>query len=94
MSTILEKGRYKIPQGCVVDVFGNEIIVRESRNNKRRNDDRRCKDCKFYVSGQACNFSDGRKSMVCSLRPKEEKGMFYAMTAYHAACEQFKDKED
>lgn len=94
MSTILEKGRYKLPEGCVVDVFRNEIIVRESRNNRRRNEDRRCKDCKFYVSGQSCNFSDGRNSMVCSLRPKEGKGMFYAMPPYHAACEQFKDKED
>lgn len=94
MSTILEKGRYKIPQGCVVDVFRNEIIVRESRANRRINEGRFCRYCKHFALGHNHVFHKNRKCHVCLLRPEKEQGWFCSVNMYQEACDKFEQREE
>ena len=93
MIQVLEKGRYIIPEGCIIDSFGREIIVRESRERQSRGKYNRCKYCKFFVKGKSIDCDSKASSNVCLQLPKKNGTTFYARTQYQIACEKFEKKE-
>lgn len=94
MSKIIEIGRYVIPEGCVIDVFGKEFIIREKKSQRLDKNDKRCRDCKFNVFGKSEYHNNGRPKKICIKHPKnynnaKGEALYYACNPYHVICDKF-----
>lgn len=90
----LKAGTYLLPEDCTASVVKGKVIVYQKRKSVLKEGDYRCKDCRFNVIGYATN--NARYSTnVCMLKPKQHKGVFYAVQKYDKVCDKFqlKDKE-
>ena len=91
----LQIGEYTIPGNCVAKLIGKTLLVYERKDKKLTPTETRCKDCKHRIKGytfskrKQCRYNS---SMVCELKPKEEKGLFYCAPLYGKPCEKFEKK--
>lgn len=93
----LQKGQYKVPEGCVASIRQGVISIRE--NKKQVISGKRCRDCKYFGHGQAVY--KGHDTTVCHKHPKPIKGnkipkdtqLFYHVGGTHFTCDLFEDKK-
>lgn len=94
----LEIGDYVIPDGCSIMRSGRTLLVYETKSNKLKEGDYRCKDCIHYIKGYSPN-SGWFETTVCRMFPKrmskDGKRMLYkAAYKYGKPCDSFKMREE
>ena len=96
----LEIGQYAIPEGCKATVSGGVIEISIKKDNRIKEGDWRCKDCKHRIDGKT-SLNAWTMSKVCELKPKQVRNhrfanqkLFYCANRNDKACENFERKED
>ena len=96
----LEIGQYAIPEGCKATVSGGVIEISIKKDNRIKEGDWRCKECKHRIDGKT-SLNAWTMSKVCELKPKQVRNprfanqkLFYCANRNDKACENFERKED
>lgn len=96
----LSEGRYLIPDGYKATVSNGVVEISVKRDNRIKDGDWRCKDCKHRVEGRT-SINVHHTSWVCELKPKTilnprfaNQEIYYCANRNNKACENFERKED
>jgi hypothetical protein len=96
MSELINPGTYIIPENCIIERKGKELIVRPSK--KKKVDGYRCRNCKYFGDGHATD-SNYWTTSVCLKKPKTLKKQRTKSQIYFGAnpsgkiCELFELKD-
>lgn len=95
----LSIGKYRLPDGCKAIVSGGEIEISIKKDNRIKEGDWRCKDCKHRIEGKT-SLNAWTMSWVCELKPKQVRNprfagqkLFYCANRNDKVCENFERKE-
>ena len=89
---VLKVGTYLLPDDCTVSVVKGKVIVHQKRKSFLKEDDHRCKDCKFNVKGHTIK-NAWYSTNVCLHKPKRHPGVYYAVRPYAKPCDKFQPKK-
>lgn len=94
----LSIGEYRIPDGCKATVHNGVVEISVRRDNRIKEGDWRCKDCKHRIKGKT-SINAYYPSWVCALKPKQVRNprfanrkLYYCANRNDKACENFELK--
>lgn len=95
----LSEGYYLIPEGYKATVHNGMVEISVKRDNRIKDGDWRCKDCKHRIEGRA-SINAYFPSYVCALKPKQVRNtrfaslkLYYCANRNDKACGNFERKD-
>lgn len=89
----LHTGDYPIADGYTSYISSRTIHVKQKVNRCRESGDYRCVDCKARTFGK-CFSHRYYGTYICTKKPKDKEGLFYAAPGSGKPCELFELKEE